>query len=93
MNRGNAIAQDHRMLWLSMLHQPDWWTARRLTLLWAPTFTLEEVERMLQALVNGGFVLQRAPESHRGERVPTFSVTDDCLVLPGIVQRPERMAA
>lgn len=88
MNTGNAITIEHRAVWLNLMHDGGEWTPESLTLVWAPTFSIEEMRTILATLEKHGFVRRI---EHRSRT--TWSVTDDCAVMPGILQPRGRVAA
>lgn len=81
---GNAITQDARAIWLSLVSAGGWWTANNLRLHWGPTFTELEMVEALSALAGGGFVERREFQCRA-----QYCVTSDCRQLPGT---PEKLS-
>ena len=80
---GNAINQDARAIWLSLVNDCNWWSASALAHHWRPTYALHEVENFLQALAAGGFVAKRKQLS-----TTQYAFTSDCQHLPGGLDAP-----
>jgi hypothetical protein len=85
---GNAITQDVRALWLMLRDNGGWWTVAMLTHHWRPTFDPREVQQAMDALEAGGFVTSRNQATQ-----PTYCVTSDCKVLPGLDQAGQQPGA
>ena len=81
---GNAITSDARVLWLMLRNSGLTWTASQLTHHWRPTFSVGEVQAMLDALHAGHFVA-----INDKERTPTYFVNHECLPLPGLALKQE----
>jgi hypothetical protein len=75
---GNAITQDARAIWLSLVSEGGWWTANNLRLHWSPTFTELEMVEALSALAGGGFVERREFQCRA-----QYGFTSSCKQLPG----------
>lgn len=79
---GNAIDNDTLHLWRFLVKDGQWWTVRGLTGHWHPTWTLDEVERHLEALVKGGFLAKRTVEARRDDLCRAlYAHTSDCLPM------------
>ncbi|WP_423458009.1 hypothetical protein [Ottowia sp. VDI28] len=72
-----GINRECSMLWLTIAKQGGWWGVLRLTREWAPTFSLNEVERHLVTLYKGNFL-----EAQHHQKVGTvYSFTAQCIAL------------
>lgn len=80
---GNAINQDARAIWLTLVSDGGWWSASMLSHHWRPTYAVHEVEDFLQALATGGFLVKRQQLS-----ATQYAFTSDCKQLPGGVAAP-----
>jgi hypothetical protein len=80
---GNAITADVRALWLFLVKDGGWWTARQLTHHWRPTFAEYEVSDALEALAKGRFLERRLPGTPHTTQPAEFGFTSSCAPLPG----------
>lgn len=80
---GNAITQDARAIWLSLVSDGSWWSANSLRAHWSPTFTEAEMQNALTALVGGGFIAKRSQLS-----ATQYAFTSDCKQLLGSLAAP-----